>query len=77
MNVMIGIQVPRLQCEDGRVGLGVQLDHGLHGQRPVDEVGVLVVVVLHADDDALVVLVCEEVVGWGQYGGDVVKIVMM
>ena len=37
------------------VGQRVKLHHGLHGQRTVDEVGRLVVDVLHLDDDPLVV----------------------
>jgi hypothetical protein len=39
----------------GRVGRGVQLDDGLHGQGAVDEIGRLVVDVPHVDDHALIV----------------------
>ena len=55
MEVMVGVRVLGLQGEHGRVGGSVQLDHGLHGQRPVDEVRRLVVDVFHFDDDPLVV----------------------
>ena len=55
MEVMVGVRVLGLQGEHGRVGGSVQLHHGLHGQRPVDEVRRLVVDVLHFDDDSLVV----------------------
>ena len=47
-----------LQGEDARVGGRVQLDDCLHGKRAVDEVGRLVVDVLHLDDHTLVVRIC-------------------
>lgn len=56
--VAVGVGVAGLQSEHVRVGRGVQLDHGLHRQRPVDEVRRLVVHVLYVDDDALVVRIC-------------------
>ena len=55
---MVRVGVLGLQGEDPGVGRGVELDHRLHGQRAVDEVGRLVVDVLDADDDSLVVRVC-------------------
>ena len=55
MEVVVGVRVLGLQGEHGGVGGSVQLHHGLHRQRSVDEVGRLVVDVLHFDDDALVV----------------------
>ena len=58
VEVVVGVRVLGLQREHRRVGRRVQLDHGLHRQRPVDEVRRLVVDVLDLDDDALVVRVC-------------------
>ena len=58
MQVVVGVRVLGLQREHPGVGRRVELDHGLHGERPVDEVGGLVVHVLDADDHALVVGVC-------------------
>ena len=55
VKVVIGVRVLGLEGEDPGVGRRVQLDDGLHRQRPVDEVGRLVVHVLHLHDDALVV----------------------
>ena len=54
---MVGVWVLGLEGEHGGVGGSVELDHGLHGQGAVDEVGRLVVHVLDPDDDALVVRV--------------------
>ena len=58
VEVVVCVRVLGLQREHGRVGRRVQLDHGLHRQRPVDEVGRLVIDVLDLDDDTLVVRVC-------------------
>ena len=58
MEVVVGVGVLGLQGEDPGVGRGVELDHGLHGERPVDEVRRLVVHVLDPDDHTLVVGVC-------------------
>ena len=55
VEVVVGVRVLGLQGEHGRVGRGVQLHHGLHGQRSVDEIRRLVVDVFHFDDDSLVV----------------------
>ena len=55
MEVMVGVRVLGLQGEHGGVGGSVELHHGLHGQRSVDEIRRLVVDVFHFDDDALVV----------------------
>ena len=55
VEVVIGVGVLGLHGEHGGVGRSVQLHHGLHGQRSVDEIGRLVVDVFHFDDDALVV----------------------
>lgn len=57
---MVGVGVPRLEGEDGRVGGCVQLHHGLHREGAVYEVRRLVVDVAHVDYDSLVVGVCEE-----------------
>ena len=57
MQIVIRVGVLGLEGEHPRVGRRVELDHRLHGERPVDEVGRLVVHVLDADDDALVVSV--------------------
>lgn len=63
VDVVIGVGVARLQSEHRGVGRRVQLDHGLHGKRTIDEVGRLVVDVLDVDDDALVIGICG-VVDW-------------
>ena len=55
MEVVVGVRVLGLQGEHGGVGGSVQLHHGLHGQRSVDEIRRLVVDVFHFDDDSLVV----------------------
>ena len=55
MEVVVGVRVLGLQGEHGGVRRGVQLHHGLHGQRSVDEIRRLVVDVFHFDDDTLVV----------------------
>jgi hypothetical protein len=55
VNVVVSVRIPGLQREDGRVGRCVQLDDGLHRQRPVNEIGRLVIDVLHLDDHTLVV----------------------
>ena len=55
VEVVVGVRVLGLQGEHRGVGGSVELHHGLHGQRPVDEVRRLVVDVLHFDDDSLVV----------------------
>ena len=57
MEVVIGVGVLCLQGEHGGGRGCVEVDHGLHGEGPVDEVGRLVVHVLHPDDHALVVRV--------------------
>ena len=57
VEVVVGVGVLGLEGEDRGVGGSVELDHGLHGQRSVDEVGRLVIDVLHFDDDSLVVRV--------------------
>ena len=57
MEVVVCVRVLGLEREHGGVGRGVELDHGLHGQGPVDEVGRLVIDVLHLDDHPLVVSV--------------------
>lgn len=57
VDVVVGVRVPRLESEDWGIGCSVQLDHGLHGQWPVDEVGGLVVDIFDVDDHALVVRV--------------------
>lgn len=58
MDVVVGIRVPGLQGEDRCVRGCVELHHGLHWQRSVDEIGRLVVDVPDVDDDALVVGIC-------------------
>ena len=58
VEVVIGVWVLGLESEHRGVGGSVELDHGLHGQGPVDEVGRLVVDVLHLDDHTLVVRIC-------------------
>ena len=58
MEVVVSVRVLSLEGEHGGVWGSVELDHGLHGQGPVDEVGRLVVDVLHLDDHPLVVSVC-------------------
>ena len=55
VEVVGGVGVLGLQGEHGGVGRSVQLHHGLHGQRSVDEVRRLVVDVFHFDDHTLVV----------------------
>lgn len=60
MDIVIRVGISRLQREDGRVGRSVELDDGLHRQRPVDEIRRLVIHILHLDDDALIVRVCIE-----------------
>ena len=55
MEVVVGVRVLGLEGEHWSVGGSIQLHHGLHGQRPVDEVGRLIVDVLDFDDDSLVV----------------------
>ena len=55
MEVVVGVRVLGLQGEHGGVGGSVQLHHGLHGQRSVDEIRRLVVDVFHFYDDTLVV----------------------
>lgn len=55
--IMVGVRIPRLESEDRSVGCRVELDHGLHGERSVDEVRWLIVHVLYVYDDALVVSV--------------------
>ena len=55
MKVVVSVGVLGLEGEHGGVRRRVKLHHGLHGQRTVDEVGRLVVDVLHLDDDPLVV----------------------
>lgn len=59
VNIVVGVGITRLQREHRRVGRRVQLHHRLHRQRPVDEVGRLVVHVLHVYDHPLVVRVCK------------------
>lgn len=65
MEVVIGVRILGLQGEDPRIWRRVQLDHGLHGQRSVYEVGRLVIDVLDLDDDALIVCVCKMPQGRG------------
>ena len=60
MEVVVGIGVLGLEGEHRGVGRRVELDHGLHRQRPVDEVRRLVIDVLHLDDHPLVVSVCKQ-----------------
>ena len=55
VEVVVSVRVLGLQGEHGGVGRGVQLHHGLHGQRSVDEIRRLVVDVFDFDDDTLVV----------------------
>ena len=55
MKVVIGVRIFSLKGEDSRVRRRVQLDDGLHRQRPVDEVGRLIVDVFHLHYNALVV----------------------
>ena len=59
MQVVIRVGVLGLEREDPGVGWRVKLDDGLHGQRPVDEVGRLIIHVFHLHDDTLVVGVCK------------------
>lgn len=59
MEVVVGVGVLGLEGEHRGVGRRVELDHGLHRQRPVDEVRRLVIDVLHLDDHPLVVRVCK------------------
>lgn len=58
MDVMVGVGIASLQGKDGRIRWGIELDDGLHGQRPVDEVRRLVVDILDLDNHALIVRVC-------------------
>ena len=58
VDVVVSVRIPGLQGEDGRVGRCVELDDGLHRQRPVDEVRRFIVDVFHLDNDALVVRIC-------------------
>ena len=58
MNVVVRIGIASLQGEDGRVGRSVELDDGLHGQRPIDEIRRLVVDILDLDNHALIVRIC-------------------
>lgn len=58
MNIVVGVRVPRLQGEDRCVRWRIELYHGLHWQRSVDEIGRFVVDIPDVDDDALVVGVC-------------------
>ena len=60
VNVVVRVGVPRLQGEHWGVWRGVELDDGLHWQRPVDEERRLVVHILHMNDDALVVSICNK-----------------
>ena len=55
VKVVVSVGVLGLEGEHGGVGRRVKLHHSLHGQRTVDEVGRLVIDVLHLDDDPLVV----------------------
>ena len=57
VEVVVSVRVLGLQGEHGGVGGSVELHHRLHRQRPVDEVGRLVIDVLHLDDHTLVVRV--------------------
>ena len=52
---MVSVGVFGLKGEDWGGRGCVEVDHSLHGQRPVDEVGRLVVDVLDSDDHPLVV----------------------
>lgn len=55
VDIVVGVRVAGLQSEDGRVGRGVELDHSLHGQGPIDEVRRFVVDIFHLHDHALIV----------------------
>jgi hypothetical protein len=57
VDVVIGVWIASLQCENWCVWRSVQLDHGLHGQGSVDEVGWLIVHIFHMDYDPLIVSV--------------------
>ena len=57
MKVVISVGILGLESEDRGVGRSVELDHGLHGQRSVDEVGRLIIDILHLDDHPLIVSV--------------------
>ena len=57
MKVVISVGILGLESEDRGVGGSVELDHGLHGQRSVDEVGRLIIDILHLDDHSLIVSV--------------------
>lgn len=57
MDVMVRVGIASLQGEDGRVWRCIELDDGLHGQWPVDEVRRLVIDILHLNNHALIVRV--------------------
>ena len=55
MDVVVGVGIASLEREDGRVGWRVELDDGLHRQRPINEVRRFVVDILHLNNNALIV----------------------
>ena len=57
MDVVVCVGIASLEREDGRVWRCIELDNGLHGQWPVDEVRRLVIDILHLNNHALIVRV--------------------
>lgn len=57
VDVVVRVGIASLQGEDGRVWRCIELDDGLHGQWPVDEVRRLVIDILHLNNHALIVRV--------------------
>ena len=55
VNVVVRVWITSLERKDGRVGWCIELDNGLHGQWPVDEIRWFVVNIFHLNDYALVV----------------------
>ena len=57
VDVVVRVGIASLEGEDGRVWRCIELDDGLHGQWPVDEVRRLVIDILHLNNHALIVRV--------------------
>lgn len=55
MDFVIGVRVPSLQRENRRIGRSVELNNGLHRQRPIDKVRRFIVDILDVDNYTLVV----------------------
>ena len=60
VDVVVSVGILGLEREHPCIWGSVELDHSLHRQRPVDEVGRLIVDVFDADDHSLVVRICED-----------------